>query len=175
MTGEPKIGQKLKNASPAWEAQRAAREKTVDRIRHAETELAKFDKDLIEYKTAHIIDKNRPAFAKLTPENQAKGRAKIKLHISKPNKDGSPKTLKQILKEVEQAIAQWLKAQTEELERMAREAHARTMEAERQRLAALGGIPHPFAFSPSSSWGRAAKQAAALAATTPKDRSRFKR
>jgi MobA/MobL family len=172
LTGEPKIGQKLKNASPAWEAQRAKRENQVHRIRNAEAELAKVDASLVAQKTAYVIDQHRPNFERLTPQNQTRGRAKIKLHISKPNKDGSPKTLKQILKEVEQAIANWLKAQTEELERMAREAQARAMEAERQRLAALGGIPSPFAFSPSSSWGRAAEQA--TAAITPEDRPRYK-
>ena len=153
--GEPKIGPKLKNASAAFEAKRADREKTVHGIRDGEKSLQLLDTKILDGKTAYAIDQHRPAFERLTPNQHPKARATIRLHISKPNKDGSPKTMKQILDDVGRAIAQWLKAQTVELERMAQEAQARAMEAERQRLAAHGGIPSPFEFRPSSSWGRA--------------------
>lgn len=155
--GEPKIGPKLKNASAAFEAQRADREKTVHGIRDGEKSLQILDAKILDGKTAYAIDQHRPAFERLTPNQHPKARATIRLHISKPNKDGSPKTMKQILDDVGRAIAQWLKAQTVELERMAQEAQARAMEAERQRLAAHGGIPSPFDFRPSSTWGRAAQ------------------
>ena len=155
--GEPKIGPKLKNASAAFEAKRADREKTVHGIRDGEKSLQILDAKILDGKTAYAIDQHRPAFERLTPNQHPKARATIRLHISKPNKDGSPKTMKQILDDVGRAIAQWLKAQTVELERMAQEAQARAMEAERQRLAAHGGIPSPFDFRPSSTWGRAAQ------------------
>ena len=94
----------------------------------------------------------------------------VRLHISKPNKDGSPKAMKQILDEVGQAIAHWLKAQTVELERMAQEAQQRAMEAEKRRLAAHGGIPSPFDFRPSSKWGRAEEALTAAASADPTSR-----
>jgi hypothetical protein len=53
---------------------------------------------------------------------------------------------------------------------MAQEAQARAMEAERQRLAAHGGIPSPFDFRPSSKWGRAEEAQTATAPADPTSR-----
>lgn len=164
--GEPKIGPKLKNASAAFEARRADREKTVHGIRDGEKAVRVLDAQILDTKTAYVIDQHRAAFERLTPNQHPKARAAVRLHISKPNKDGSPKTMKQILDDVGRAIGQWLKAQTEELERMAQEAQQRAMEAEKRRLAAHGGIPSPFEFRPSSTWGRAAEAQPAAASTS---------
>jgi hypothetical protein len=163
--GEPKIGPKLKNASAAFEAKRADREKTVHGIRRTETELVKFDKELVDYKTRFAFDHFKPRYEKAQPKTQAKIKQQMRVHISKPNKDGSPKTIQQILEELEQAITRWLQDMARQAQHRAQQAHAQLMEAERQRLAAHGGIPSPFDFRPSSSWGRAA-QAQTQAAPT---------
>ena len=55
-------------------------------------------------------------------------------------------------------------------ERMAQEAQQRAMEAERQRLAAHGGIPSPFDFRPSSKWGRAEEAQTAPVPADPTSR-----
>jgi len=173
MSGEPKIGQKLKNASPAWEAKRAARERIVHNvIRKGEKAVQKLDKKLLKEKTRFAYDHFKPQFEAAKPRQKVNIRKAMRIHISKPNKDGSPKTLQQILDDVGRAIAGWIKAQAEQMERMAQEAQQRALEAERQQLAAHGSIPSPFEFRPSSSWGRAAQapNRAAPTSTAPVSR-----
>ena len=168
--GEPKIGPKLKNAGQSYEAQRAKREKTVHGIRRTETELVKFDKELVDYKTSFAFDHFKPRYEKAQPKTQARIKQQMRVHISKPNKDGSPKTIQQILEELEQAITRWLQDMAREAQRRAQEAHAQMMEAERQRLAAHGGTPRPFDFRPSSKWGRAEEAQTAPVPADPTSR-----
>ncbi len=175
MRGEPKIGQKLKNASPEWEAKRAARERLVHGvIRKGEKAVQALDRQILKEKTKFVYDHVKPQFEAAKPRIKVNIRKAIKIHISKPNKDGSPKTIKQILEELSQAVAIWIADLARESERKAQEIRAQMMEAERQRLAAHGGIPRPFGFSPSSSWGRAAQSQPVRAPATPASRSRFK-
>ena len=75
--------------------------------------------------------------------------------------------MKQILDELTQSITRWIDDITREAQRKAQEIQAQMMEAERQRLAAHGGIPSPFEFRPSSTWGRAAQAQTPAASTTP--------
>ncbi len=158
MSGEPKIGQKLKNASPAWEAQRAKREKAVHAIRTGEIAVKWLDKQLVKEKTRFVYDHFKPQFEKAKPRTKVRIRRSMRMHISKPNKDGSPKNLQQVLDELSQATARWLKAETEQIERMAQEAREQALSTERERL---GVTPRPFDFRPSSSRGRAAQNAVA--------------
>jgi hypothetical protein len=171
MSGEPKIGQKLKNASPAWEAKRADLENKVHIIRRGETALQGLDKKLLKEKTRFAYDHFKPQFEAAKPRQKVNIRKAMRIQISKPNKDGSPKTLKQIVDDVGRAIAQWLKAQTEQLERMAQEAQAQALNAERERLKAT---PSPFGFSPSSTWGRAAQAQPVQTPSEPTSRPRYK-
>lgn len=171
MSGEPKIGQKLKNASPAWEAQRAKREKAVTKIRRAEAQLQTLDGMLVTAKTNFAIDQHRPAFNRLVPAIQAKAHARIKLHISKPNKDGSPKTLNQVLDDVGRSIALWLKFQTEELERRAQEARAQALNVEIQAIEAARQAAGMDAFFKSYDAAQALRMPKAEAPATPVRRS----
>jgi len=157
MKGEPKIGPKLKNASPAFEAQRAKRENQVHRIRSAEAELSTLDAHLVDQKTHFAFQHFKPRFEKAQPKVQAQIKKVMRVHVSKPNKDGSPKSLKQIMDELSRALTQWIEDITREAQRKAQEIQAQMREAERLRLAAHGGIPSPFEFRPSSTWGRAAQ------------------
>ena len=164
--GEPKIGPKLKNASAAFEAKRADREMKVGIIRRGETAIEGLDKKLVKEKTRFAYDHFKPQFEKAHARTKVRIRQAMRIRVSKPNTDGSPKTIKQILEELSQAVATWIADMARESERKAQEMRAQFMEAERQRLAAHGGIPSPFAFSPSSSWGRAAQAQTAAAAAT---------
>lgn len=152
--GEPKIGPKLKNASAAFEAKRAKRENQVHRIRNGEAELATLDAYLVNHKTHFAFQHFKPQFEKTPIKTQATIKDRMRLHVSKPNTDGSPKTLKQILEELSQVVARWIADIARENERKAQEAQQQAMNAERERLKAT---PSPFGFSPSSSWGRAAQ------------------
>lgn len=158
MSGEPKIGQKLKNASPAWEAQRAKRETEVGKIRKAEALLQVLDRGLVKEKTRFAYDHLKPQFEKAPPRTKVRIRRAMRMHISKPNKDGSPKNLQQVLDELSQAIAHWLRQMNADLERRAQEAREQALSTERERL---GVTPRPFDFRPSSSRGRAAQNAVA--------------
>ena len=158
MSGEPKIGQKLKNASPAWEAQRAKREKVVHGIRRAEKVVQILDKQLLKEKTRFAYDHLKPQFEKAPPRTKVRIRRSMRMHISKPNKDGSPKNLQQVLDELSHAIAHWLKQMNDELQRRAQEAREQALSTERERL---GVTPRPFDFRPSSSRGRPAQHAVA--------------
>ena len=168
MRGEPKIGQKLKNTSPEWEAKRAARERLVHNvIRTGDKAVQILDKQIVKEKTRFAYDHFKPQLEAVKPRQKVSIRKAIRIHVSKPNKDGSPKTMKQILDELTQSITRWIDDITREAQRKAQEIQAQMMEAERQRLAAHGGIPSPFEFRPSSTWGRAAQAQTPAASTTP--------
>ncbi len=174
MKGEPKIGPKLKNAGGSYETKRADRETKVGIIRRGEAAIEGLDKKLAKEKTRFAYDHFKPQLEKATARQKVSIRKAMRIHVSKPNKDGSPKTIKQILNELSQAVAIWIADLARESERKAQEIRAQMMEAERQRLAAHGGIPSPFEFRPSSTWGRAAQSQPAQAPATPASRSRFK-
>ncbi len=139
-------------------------------IRGGEAAIDGLDKKLAKEKTRFAYDHFKPRLEKATARQKVSIRKAMRLHVSKPYKDGSPKTIKQILEELSQAVAKWIADLVRESERKAQEIRAQMMEAERQRLAAHGGIPRPFGFSPSSSWGRAAQAQTAIAGTTPTSR-----
>ena len=172
MKGEPKIGPKLKNASAAFEAKRAKRENQVHRIRNGEAEIATLDAYLVDHKTHFAFQHFKPTFEKTPLKTQATIKHRMRLHVSKPNTDGSPKTLKQILEELSQVVARWIADIARENERKAQEAQQQAMSAERERLKAT---PNPFGFSPSSSWGRAAQAQTATASTDPTRSSGYRR
>ena len=168
--GEPKIGPKLKNAGESYETQRADRETKVGIIRRGEAAIEGLDRKLAKEKTRFAYDHFKPQLETAKPREKVKIRKAMRIHVSKPNKDGSPKTIKQILEELSQAVATWIADMAQEAQRKAQEARQQAMEAERQRLAAHGGIPSPFDFRPSSKWGRAEEALTAAASADPTSR-----
>ena len=170
MKGEPKIGPKLKNAGETYERQRADREMKVGVIRRGEAAIEGLDKKLVKEKTRFAYDHFKPQFENAPARTKVRIRKAMRIRVSKPNKDGSPKTIKQILEELSQAVATWIADMAQEAQRKAQEARQQAMEAERQRLAAHGGIPSPFDFRPSSKWGRAEEAQTAAASTDPTSR-----
>lgn len=151
MKGEPKIGPKLKNASAAFETKRAEREEIVHAIRDGEKATQALDKMLIKEKTRFVYSHFKPQFEAAKPRVKVKIRRAMRVHVSKPNKDGSPKTIKQIMEELSQVVTRWIDGMTCETERK-RESLVKLLDAERERIKAT---PSPFELRPSSSWVRA--------------------
>lgn len=126
-TGEPKIGQKLKNASPAYEAFRAEREREVYLIRKGEAVAQKLDEIILKEKTRYFYAQIKPNFEKEKPRTKVKIRRIVKLVISKPNKDGSPKSIQQIMDELQRMVTSWLQERAREIERKLQETQARNL------------------------------------------------
>ncbi len=168
MSGEPKIGPKLKFAGKSYETNRVEREKVVHLIRRGEAAMEKF---AVRVDTAHAkyVATLKPSLQKIAQKMH------IISKVMKPRKDGLPHTTEEILKELSRQMDAWLQSEASisKIRQQTAELKYQELQMRIDELMSYNRMkeaPRPFTFSPSSTIGRADKPS-----PTVPTRTRFKR